>query len=162
EAVRSCFRGAGLDLERYGTSDWNPLEQMIRPGETVLLKPNLVKECHPRDPAGWEYVLTHGSLVRAVADYVWKALDGKGKVIVDDAPQTDSSFAQIVKVLGLDSIRDFYRSQGLDLELLDLRQEEWTSRDGVIVRRRRLSGDPYGSVAFDLGERSEFANHNGH
>src|SRR5262245_27638412 len=80
DAVRSCFREAGLDRERYDTAAWNPLKGMIRPGETVLLKPNLVKEVHPRDPEGWRYVLTHGSIIRAVADYVWKALEGRGKV----------------------------------------------------------------------------------
>lgn len=161
EAVRDCFHLAGLDFERYGTPAWNPLKDLIHPGETVLLKPNLVKESHPRDLEGWQYVLTHGSIMRAVADYVWKALDGRGKVIIADAPQTDSSFDQIVRILGLDMIRDFYQAQGLDFELIDLRQEEWSNRDGVIVSRRRLSGDPHGCIAFDLGKHSEFAGHGG-
>lgn len=161
ESVRECFRNAGLDLDRFDTSDWNPLTGLINPGETVLLKPNLVKESHPRDPEGWRYVLTHGSVIRAVADYVWKALDGKGKVIVADAPQTDSSFSQIVRVLGLNAIRDFYKAKGLDFELIDLRQEEWTNRDGVIVSRRRLPDNEYCNVAFDLGGSSEFEGHDG-
>jgi uncharacterized protein (DUF362 family) len=161
ECVRACFREAGLDAPRYGTPEWNPLGTLIRPGETVLLKPNLVKESHPRDPAGWRYVLTHGSVIRAVADYVWKALDGQGKIILADAPQTDSSFSEIVRVLGLDAIRDFYRAKGLDLELIDLRQEEWTNRDGVIVSRRRLPANAYGNIAFDLGAASEFVDHPG-
>ena len=161
ESVRECFRNAGLDLDRCDSSDWNPLTELINPGETVLLKPNFVKESHPRDPEGWQYILTHGSVIRAVADYVWKALDGKGKVIVADAPQTDSSFSQIVRVLGLNAIRDFYKAKGLDFELIDLRQEEWTNRDGVIVSRRRLPDNAYGNVAFDLGGSSEFAGHEG-
>jgi uncharacterized protein (DUF362 family) len=161
DSVRECFHKAGLDVERYGTPEWNPLKDLIRPGEIVLLKPNLVKESHPRDPNGWQYVLTHGSVIRAVADYVWKALDGRGKVIIADAPQTDSSFTEIVRILGLEVIRDFYRGKALDLELIDLRQEEWTNRGGVIVNRRSLPENPYGVVAFDLGERSEFVAHSG-
>lgn len=161
EGVRACLYVAGLDLEHYGTATWNPLGGLIQPGETVLLKPNLVKEYHPRDPNGWQYVLTHGSVIRAVADYVWKALDGRGKIIVADAPQTDSSFEKIVHILDLDSIRDFYRTQGLDFELIDLRQEEWISQDDVIVNRRRLPGDPRGYTAFDLGIHSEFTDHGG-
>lgn len=106
-------------------------------------------------------MLTHGSVIRAVADYVCKALDGRGKVIVADAPQTDSSFDQIVHILGLDVIHDFYRAQGLDFELIDLRQEEWVNWDGVIVSRRRLAGDPNGYIALDLGKYSEFADHGG-
>jgi uncharacterized protein (DUF362 family) len=159
--VRECFRLSGLDLANYGTAKWNPLAQLIRPGETVLLKPNLVKENHPRDPQGWRYVLTHGSIVRAVSDYVWKALGGRGKIIVADGPQTDSSFDAIVRVLGLAEIQRFYQSKRLSLELIDLRREEWTNRDGVIVERRGLPGDPDGNIAFDLAENSEFVGHQG-
>jgi uncharacterized protein (DUF362 family) len=159
EYVRACFHTGGLDAENFGSAAWNPLRGHVHPGETVLLKPNLVKEFHPRDPNGWQYVLTHGSVIRAVADYVWKALDGRGKIILADGPHTDSSFDAVVRVLGLDVIRDFYRAQGLDFELVDLRQDEWTTQDGVIVARRQRPGDPRGYVAFDLGEASEFANH---
>lgn len=159
--LRHCFVRAGLDAERLGTSAWNPLSELIKPGETVLLKPNLIKESHPYDPNGWRYIITHGSIVRAVGDYVWKAIGSNGKVIIADAPQTDSSFAKIVKVSGLDTIRDFYCSMGLKTELLDLRREEWTSQDGVVVHRRKLPRDPYGAVAFDLGDSSAFQSHRG-
>nr|UXE41704.1 hypothetical protein Hi04_10k_c5966_00037 [uncultured bacterium] len=159
--VRECFRLAGLDSANHGTSQWNPLGGLIRPRETVLLKPNLVKEAHPRDQDGWKYVLTHGSIVRAVADYVWKALEGKGKIIVADAPQTDSSFAAITRLLGLDEIQRYYKEKDLAFELIDLRKEQWTNHDGVIVERRQLGGDPYGDVAFDLADSSEFMNHRG-
>lgn len=161
DAVRRCLLHAGLDSDRHGTADWNPLGELIRPGETVVLKPNFVKEDHPRDPLGWRYVLTHGSVIRAVADYVWKAVGTNGTVVVADAPQTDSSFAAVVRVLGLDSIRDFYRQRGLDFRLVDLRREEHENRGGVIVDRRTLPGDPAGYVAFDLGQRSEFVGHGG-
>jgi uncharacterized protein (DUF362 family) len=159
--VRESFRIAGLDASNYGTQQWNPLAELIRPGETVLLKPNLVKEVHPRDPDGWQYVLTHGSIVRAVADYVWKALEGRGKIIVADAPQTDSSFDAMIRLLGLDEIQRYYNHKDLAFELLDLRKEQWNNRDGVIVERRKLPGDPFGDVAFDLGDNSEFAGHLG-
>lgn len=161
DAVRECFRLAGLDAERFGTPEWNPLGDFIRPGESVLLKPNLVKESHPRDPRGWQYVLTHGSIIRAVADYAWLALGGRGRVVLADAPQTDSSFARIVDVLGLEAIAGFYGSRGLTFDLIDLRREEWVERDAVIVARRPLPGDPAGGVAFDLGARSEFVSHRG-
>ncbi len=161
DAVRECFRLAKLDVEHDGTAHWNPLKGLIRPGETVLLKPNLVKECHPRDPDGWQYVLTHGSIIRAVADYVFKAVENEGRVIIADAPQTDSSFERIRAILGLDAIRDFYRQQGLDCRIIDLRKEEWTNKGEVIINRRRLDGDPNGYVPFDLGDSSEFADHVG-
>lgn len=160
-AVREAFRIAGLDAPRYGTAAWNPLQGLVRPGETVMLKPNLVKDAHPRDPRGWEYILTHGSIIRAVTDYVWKALEGRGRIWLADAPQTDTSFAAVVRVLGLDALCEYYAARGVAFELLDLRQEEWISRDAVVTERRRLAGDPRGYVAFDLGVKSEFQDHRG-
>jgi uncharacterized protein (DUF362 family) len=161
ELVRRVFRTAGLDAERYGTAAWNPLGEIVRPGDNVLLKPNLVKEDHPRDPDGWRYVMTHGSVIRAVADYVAIALGGTGRIWLADAPQTDSSWDKIVAVLRLDALVAHYARHGVTFELVDLRREEWSHRDGVILSRRPLSGDPRGYVAFDLADGSEFHGHNG-
>ncbi|MGA2114364.1 MAG: DUF362 domain-containing protein [Bryobacteraceae bacterium] len=161
EVVRQCFAASGLDASRYGTGAWNPLSEFINPGERVVIKPNLVKETHPRDSMGWRYVLTHGSVIRAITDYVWKALDGRGTVVVADAPQTDSSFDAICQLLGLCDIAEFYRRRGLDFALIDLRREEWVNRGGVIVARRKLAGDPRGYCRFDLGQASEFFGHCG-
>lgn len=161
DAIRNLFHLYGLDDENYGKPEWNPLKQFINKDDKVLLKPNLVKEFHPRDPEGWRYVLTHGSVIRAVADYVFKALEGTGKVIVADAPQTDSSFSEIVKILKLDQLAEFYQSHDLNFELIDLRKEEWLNESDVIVERKKLSGDPNSYLAFDLAHKSEFFGHNG-
>ena len=160
-SVRECFRLAGLDATRFGTPQWNPLGDLMRPGETVVLKPNMVKETHPRDPDGWQYVLTHGSVIRVAADYIWRAIGHEGKLYLADSPQTDSSWDGLVRVMGLDSIRQFYKVHGLDLQLVDLRQEEWTSEGDVIVARRKLAGDPNGTVVLNLGDASEFVGHPG-
>ena len=58
-AVRQTFYLLGLDKENFNSKRWNPLKEFINKGETVLLKPNFVKEFHPRDENGWEYILTH-------------------------------------------------------------------------------------------------------
>ncbi len=160
-AVRQALQLSGCDGARFGTADWNPLGEFIRPGQLVLLKPNLVKETHPRDPNGWLYTITHGSIIRAVADYAFKALAGRGTVVVADAPQTDSSFDAMVRLLELNQIQEFYRRQNLDFELTDLRKEQWTCEGEVITNRRKLAGDPRGYVAFDLADRSEFHQHGG-
>ena len=60
----------GLDAANFGTRSWNPLGELIRPGETVLLKPNLVRQSHQFND-DWEHIITHGSVIRAVADYVF-------------------------------------------------------------------------------------------
>ena len=161
DAVRRAFELARLDDANTGTAAWNPLGDLIRPGETVVLKPNLVKEFHPRDPLGWRYVLTHGSVIRAVADHVFRAVGPEGRIVIADAPQTDSSFTRIVEVLGLLEVQAFYREHGFELELIDLRQEEWETHSGVVVARHALPGDPRGAVAFDLAANSAFAAHGG-
>lgn len=154
DGVARCFTLAGLDLK-------NPLAPFISPGQIVLLKPNLVKESHPRDPEGWRYTITSGELIRVVTDYVFTALDGRGTVIVADGPQTDSSFESICRLLDLNELERSYRSRDMDFRLIDLRREEWIARDGVIVSRRKLSGDPSGYVRFDLGALSELHGHSG-
>jgi hypothetical protein len=45
--------------------------------------------------------------------------------------------------------------------LIDLRREEWESKHGAVTRRKKLSGDPRGSAAFDLGASSHFSGHAG-
>jgi uncharacterized protein (DUF362 family) len=160
-AVRECLRLAGCDAARFGTADWNPLGRWIRPGMTVLLKPNFVRERHPRDPEGWLYTITHGSIVRAAAEYVARSLEGRGTIVVGDAPQTDSSFSKIAGLTGLESIKQRLESRGIAFEVVDFRREEWEEQDGVIVGRRELPGDPRGYVAFDLAEKSRFADHRG-
>ena len=161
EAVRASFQMAGLDSANFGTSRWNPLGDVIQPGETVLLKPNMVHQRHPRDPQGWRYVITHGSVIRAVADYVCRAIGPTGKIIVADAPQTDASFSEMSRLLGLGEIQTFYRERGFALEVMDLRQEEWTTRGEVVTERRKLPPNPYGAIAFNLGRSSEFVGHPG-
>lgn len=161
ETVRRALAVAGLDAANLDTPAWNPLAGPIKPGETVLLKPNLVKEYHPRDPDGWRYVLTHGSVIRALCDFVFKAVGPTGKVIVADAPQTDSSFAKIASLLGLNELKQYYAAAGLKLEIVDLRKQEWTTRDAVVVERRDLPGDPLGYTAFNLASNSEFVGHFG-
>lgn len=161
QSLRSLFNVAQLDKDHYGKSHWNPLGDFIKPGNTVLIKPNLIKGNHPSDPQGWKYVLTNGSLIRAVSDYVWIALKGKGKIVVADAPQPDSYFKDIVRVTGLNYLKRFYNDKGLDFEYIDLRFETYTTKNDVVVDRIRQSGDPNGSIKFDLGIKSEFLNHNG-
>ncbi|MUW13226.1 DUF362 domain-containing protein [Halorubrum sp. CBA1125] len=161
KAVRACFKRAGLDVENYGTANWNPLGELIESDDRVVLKPNFVKEDHPRDPDGWKYVLTHGSVIRAVADYVFLALGEDGQLIVADAPQTDSSFTKICERVGLYDIQDFYLTEKHALHTVDMRQEEWESEDGLVTDRRKLRGDPFGYTEFDLADASEFEDHPG-
>lgn len=157
EAVRQTFSLMGLDRKNFGTSVWNPLSEVVRPGERVLLKPNLIRASHLYIDKEWEQILTHGSVVRAVLDYVFFALCGKGSITIADGPQTDSDFEAIVARLGLREICEFYNSQlGFPVELLDLRSERWIVRGGVIVARETRPPDPLRTTHVDLADGSMF------
>lgn len=157
-AVRESLCRLGLDAQRYGTSSWNPFSQLVRPGETVVLKPNLVRDFRETKPGHDDCVITHGAVIRAVADYVALALGDRGLIVVADAPHNDADFARIREIAGLDQLQDLYRAHArVPLEVRDLRPECARKIDGVIVGHERLAGDPLGYVAVDLGDLSMFA-----
>jgi len=136
----------------------------IRKGDHVVLKPNWVKEHDERRPGpdSWEHVVTHPSVIEAVARWAARKL-GAGSITICDAPQTDSSFDLIRKYCGLDQMIDRLRGSfpTIQFELLDLRPEEWQAIDGVTVKRRTLPGDPKGSTTVRLDEASEFVGFQG-
>src|SRR5262245_22771576 len=129
----------------------------VHRGDWVVIKPNLVKEAKETDPSEWRSVITSPDLIRQMCEHVCGQLAGTGRVTICDAPQTDSSFSRIAERLGLYRIaEDCSRRFGVSVEVVDLRNEEWTNADGIITERKRLHGDPEGTIAFDLGRRSLF------
>jgi uncharacterized protein (DUF362 family) len=163
-ALRDLFRALAMDAENAGTAAWNPLKSVVRPGDTVVVKPNFVESRHPR---GGELfaAITHPSVLRAVADYVYVALGGRGRIVIADAPQMDCDWEQLMAATRLPEVQALYRRElGFPLEVLDLRDFCVADPDeqAYSTNRRRLPGDPAGEVLFDLGERSRFfglANH---
>ncbi len=136
------------------------LHTIIHPGDKVLLKPNLVKECHLHKPDEWDSIITHPFVIKAVLRLVLDALQGDGQIIIADAPQTDSKFACIAEVSGLrEMVEKINKEQSVPITLLDLRQEEWDERSGVTVAVRQLAGDPLGYTRVKLNELSEFVGH---
>jgi len=134
----------------------------IFPGDWVVIKPNLVKQHKENDAKEWKSVITDGELIRDVTEYVCQQLHGKGRVTICDAPQTDSSFAVIRKLLRLDELAlECADRYAIQVEVLDLRNEEWLSQGEIIVKREKLSGDPHGTIRFNLGKESLFFGHSG-
>lgn len=134
----------------------------VRRGDWVVVKPNLVKESNLAHPGEWASVITSGALIRAVVEHVAAALGGSGRITVCDAPQTDASFARMAELLELPRIaEETSRRFGVPVEVLDLRNEEWTAAEEVIVDRRTLAGDPRGTIAVNLGRESLFFGYEG-
>ena len=157
DGVRQALLALGLDAERFGSPEWNPLGELVCPGSHVLLKPNLIRAPIMGEKT-WGCVVTHGSVVRAVLDYASLALKGLGQVTIADGPDTEQDFEAICHRSGLYDIVHFYRQHSdIQVDLVDTRSEHWVDRGGVILRRVQAPGDPLGSVTVDLGASSCFA-----
>jgi hypothetical protein len=106
-AVRETFRLLQYDRNHYGSPDWNPLECLIKPGDRVFIKPNLVAHEYGRkaeQKTGDLFsVITHPSVVRAVADYAAIALRGKGSLTIGDNPSIDADFSKLLTATQLDT-----------------------------------------------------------
>jgi len=156
-AVRAALRALGLDAARFGTPDWNPLGAIVARGARVVCKPNFIRHWNPTPGSSVESVITHGSVLRAALDYARLAVGPEGSLAIAEAPQHDCDFGEIRRIAGLDELQRFYaEALGCELEIIDLRREAVVYRDGVIVERRVLPGDPCGYRLVDLGPHSHF------
>ena len=157
-AVREMLHALGLDTAHFGTPQWNPLGELVRPGHTVVLKPNFVISEHPDGQPGIEAAVVHGSVLRPLIDYVYLALKGRGRILVADSPIKEVDFQRIVELTGIAAVKSFYDTQtSLGLELMDFR-DLYVERDaaGFMASMQRLAGDPTGYTEVDLGQESMF------
>lgn len=151
--IREIFQVLGYDKENFGRSAWNPLGFMVEPGMTVVLKPNFVRGRHfeGKDPYA---MITHPSVLRAIADYVWIALRGEGRIIVADAPQYDANWDELLELTGLESLGELYNNKRPgSFETRDLRNY-WSRKKHFPSMLIPLPGDPDGVVTVNLGSES--------
>jgi uncharacterized protein (DUF362 family) len=158
-AVRNVLRRLDLDSANFGTPAWNPLGELVRPGDRVVIKPNFVRHYH-RLGQPLECVITHSSILRPIMDYVYIALKGKGEIVVADSPQGDANWEKLIEANGVRSLFEFYgkfNTADLLIELRDLRKE-WTvyRHGGVVWERIKLPGDPHGYAQIALDADSEY------
>lgn len=130
EMIRAGLHMLGLDRENYGTEKWNPLKHYVHPGDNVLIKPNMVLHFNSSG-GGTDCLYTNPALVAAMVDYVLIALEGKGKIVIGDAPVQECVFDTLVKNSGYDILVDFYRRKNIDVSLVDYRNVKTQERDGL-------------------------------
>lgn len=154
--VRELFLKLGMDKENYDTLIWNPLKGIVKPGDTVVIKPNFVLSKHP-DGKDIYSVITHPSVIRAVLDYVYIALKGSGKIIIAEAPQYNCNFAELLRVTDLQGIVDYINDYGsVDVEIKDLRRY-WSKTRHFPSCLKGLPGDS--GILVSYGDDSKFFNH---
>lgn len=154
-AVREALSRLDLDAERQGTAEWNPLDGLATRGSHVVLKPNLVYHRHPLGEDGVAAMITHASVVRPLIDYVLLATGGDCRITICDVPLQTADWQTLIQSSGLKELVAFYGTQGVDIDLLDLRYEiSKKSRSGAIVHRDFQRRDPRGYATVDLGRQS--------
>jgi uncharacterized protein (DUF362 family) len=158
---KSALRELARLLNNQGD---NPYRGFLKAGDNVVVKPNWVLDRHARGGDVFS-VITHSSMVRAVVDLVYEAIDGVGTIVIADAPQWNCDFKNLLAVTEIEAISDYYRSQrDFEIPIIDLRQVGARDREpdearGPWIRsadRLELTGDPRGYVAVDLGAESAF------
>ncbi len=126
-AANGCYRLVREALRLYaplgyGTPSWNPLSGLIRPGDVVLVKPNLV------DDSAWKKgQITHPAFLRPILDYAVKACQPGGQVILGEGPWAAGVFDRVVKNTGIQTmVQHLVRAHQAPVRLQDLNK---ASRD---------------------------------
>ncbi len=133
--------------------------KVINKGNTILLKPNWIAPHHKYKPNEWTCVITHPNFIYGVLKKCVQHLGKSGKIIIADGPQTDSSFKELEKKMMIPQWTKMCSENNIEMEIIDLRDNEWIETGDVIIKRKQLRGDPMGFVEFDLKYCSEFKNH---
>lgn len=150
--VRNLFRHAGLDSAGYGTAAWNPLGDLIRPGDNVLLKPNWVLDKNKLPDGTLECLVTHTSVIEAVLHYVVKAKPKS--IIVGDSPVQGCDFDNLRKECRFDDLVKRFRQLGHEIQLRDFRL---TKMKGRFDEKIKVEANSDRYSLFDLGVQSWLA-----
>lgn len=156
-AVRALLIRLKLDAANVGTSRWNPLGEFIRPGMAVFIKPNTVSHVNLIGEDLFS-VIVHASILRPILDYVCKALEGRGRIVIGDSQVIFAEFEPAMQRSGIQELLEWYRRQtSIPIECYDLRQERGV-RTYLFGKwgRKRVEQDPRGYQIVDLGEESYF------
>ena len=155
EMIIKSFRNLELDKNNYGTEGWNPLgDNLIKEGDTVLVKPNMVLDQNPNG-LGEECLYTNPSIIECILPYICKALKGKGKIIVADAPVQSCDFETLIKKSGYKDLIQSYSGEKINIELKDLRGLISKYENGVL--KQKINDNDKNAVEVNLEKYSEYS-----
>ena len=153
-ALRKTFQWAGLDAEHSGSARWNPLGAYIASGSRVFVLCNFVNSRRAvQSESDGQAMCAHGSVVRALVDYILIAAGPQGRVVIGNAPIQGANWDGILRETGLGTLLEFYNAESQPVEARDLRATI-AERDilGRVIRTEARGSKNL--VAVDLGERS--------
>ena len=102
DMVRNTLYSMGYDRDNFGKKEWNPLGDIIKKNQKILVKPNWVMHINKAidDENDLRALVTHPSVVRAIVDYVYIALTNSGEIYVADAPMQECNLEEALKKAG--------------------------------------------------------------
>ena len=160
-SVREFFRISKFDISHYGSKSWNPIGDLVKFGESVLIKPNWVSHLNlgslfPENIL--DCLITHTSLIRAVIDFVYLAVGKNGRIILADAPIQSTDFSLLLQRAHIPELLEFYQSVNINVEVIDFRQSalQYDSSKKKFSNVE-LSGDPNGYVTVQVDNKSAFS-----
>ena len=134
-------------FDAWGRNPENPFGDLVEPGGTVVIKPNWVKHNNPR--GSLECLITHSSLIKYVIDFTAKALAGRGRIIVGDAPIQSCDFQKLVELSRIRDVLDLARKKYPDITF---ELEDWrltimhNGSSGSSERRAQTQRDGYDNL----------------
>lgn len=153
DSVRKAIALLRLDEQNFNTEKWNPFKDLIKKGDTVLIKPNLVMDVNLNSDGGTDCMYTQPDVVAPVIDYCVIALKGTGKIIIGDAPMQECDFGHLVESSGYKDLIEYYKSKNIDIQIVDFRELKSKVENGV--RISSIDNLKSGKV-INLGNDSDF------
>lgn len=126
-----------------------PLKDIIKPGSSVLLKPNWVFH-YNQSNKGIESLVTHSNFIEVVFKEVLRC--NPGKVIIGDAPIQGCNFDKLIKKEWVDKLRSY---SPVEFEIKDFRRTAIHNEHGDLshgVEENRFARSNY--ILFDMGSDS--------
>jgi uncharacterized protein (DUF362 family) len=157
DAVRTVLAQGGLDAERYGRPQWNPLGAFIRPGDRVFVLCNFVYHRKPHESVeAFASKCTHGSVLRALLDYAIIAAGPGGRVEFGNAPVQSGDWSRVLADTGAAEVAAFHAGAAA---ARDLRMYVAPRTFGGAVEAVDDRTDNEQLVRVDLGADSLLADH---
>lgn len=152
-----AMKNALLDLlGGLNLSKQNPFGEYVKAGQTVLIKPNWVREANP---LGYDLdsLITHTVLIKEVINLLAIALGNRGKIVMADAPLQKCNFEILRQRAGID---DMLKEMKLAYPNISFVIEDWRittlndvhSKDKEPQKIKNDVSDSY--VVYDLGKES--------
>lgn len=146
--VRECLVQAGMDAENFGLPHWNPLRSVVPAGSRVFVLCNFVYHRRNNESlTDFAGKCTHGSVLRALLDYLLLAVGPTGTIRFGNAPVQSCDWSKVLNDTGAQTALDFYNDYAPGrVEACDLRSHK--------VKRNALGVftqvDEAGVEAFDV------------